>query len=469
MEILQPQPHKHVRFNIKENIDLTMAKSNRNSTEVPAKEAAKVKKVHRISGFKPFLYDAECWETTAPSQTVKTTENGNRIDSKMYILQGDETPEQLMLWIKNYNDKINVSLAPAARLTFLRRIVDKEAQTIVSNVETAFESYEDAEDIDKIEDQKIRDEIRTDCPDDATIEAYFTAGTAAQKKKKITHIIEECMYHLKLKIFGNEALGRSSFIQLKRTIRNMKISPQLGVAAWSKRFDTFQLYLPMCLWDAGAKKDLYPAKYDEENCREILEYALSPVYLMKLHDDGWCLQSNTYAQSITKLKEIEPGILKQLKFAKEQLQQAKDIAELQKGKGKSSNTASSSSSSRDRKQNGGEKRKRECDTCGKRHAGECWKLQNGGGNNGGRKGNNYNTFNKEAKQYMKAMFARQASGAGSDSSDSDEEDSWKRGLNQKEQMHVLASAGFDPSERNINFDPSDLKRYKKQAKKYFKS
>jgi hypothetical protein len=107
-------------------------------------------------------------------------------------------------------------------------------------------------------------------------------------------------------------------------------------------------------------------------------------------------------------------------------------------------------------------------TCGKNHAGECWKLQNGGGNNGGRKGNNYNTFNKEAKQYMKSMFAKQASGD-VDSSDSDDEDSWKHGLNQaEEQMHVLASAGVDPNDRNIQFDPSDLKRYRKQAKKYLK-
>ena len=34
-------------------------------------------------------------------------------------------------------------------------------------------------------------------------------------------------------------------------------------------------------------------------------------------DDGWCLQSNQYAQSIAKLKEIEPEILRQVKFAKE--------------------------------------------------------------------------------------------------------------------------------------------------------
>ena len=34
-------------------------------------------------------------------------------------------------------------------------------------------------------------------------------------------------------------------------------------------------------------------------------------------DDGWCLQSNQYTQSIAKLKEIEPEILRQVKFAKE--------------------------------------------------------------------------------------------------------------------------------------------------------
>ena len=60
----------------------------------------------------------------------------------MYVLQGNKTTEQQMLWINNYNDKIDniVLLTPAARLTFFRRTVDKEAQTIVSNVEAAFES-----------------------------------------------------------------------------------------------------------------------------------------------------------------------------------------------------------------------------------------------------------------------------------------------------------------------------------------
>ena len=67
---------------------------------------------------------------------------------------------------------------------------------------------------------------------------------------------------------------------------------------------------------------------------------------------------------------------------------------------------------------------------------------------------------------MKSMFAKQ--GASSDSSDSDKKDSWKQGLNQAEKMHVLASANINPNKRNIEFDKDDLRRYKKQARKYFK-
>ena len=72
MEKLQPHNKHVVTFNIDiEYSNSTMAKTSRNSTEVPAKDAAKEERIHRISGFKPFLYDAEYWDTTAPSQILK--------------------------------------------------------------------------------------------------------------------------------------------------------------------------------------------------------------------------------------------------------------------------------------------------------------------------------------------------------------------------------------------------------------
>ena len=38
-----------------------------------------------------------------------------------------------------------------------------------------------------------------------------------------------------------------------------------------------------------------------------------------------------------------------------------------------------------------------------------------------------------------------------------------------EQMHMLVSAGINPNDSDIEFDPDDEKRYKKQAKKWSKS
>ena len=56
----------------------------------------------------------------------------------------------------------------------------------------------------------------------------------------------------------------------------------------------------------------------------------------------------------------------------------------------------------------------------------------------------------------------------SDSSDLDlEAESWRRGMNNAEQMHVLASAGISPSDSDIEIDNDDLRCYRKKARKYF--
>ena len=74
------------------------------------------------SGMSPFLYKAELFPEDAATQNIETTENGNKLKSKMNVLEGDETPEQLMIWFKDFNDKImlNLSLSAPAKLGFLR-------------------------------------------------------------------------------------------------------------------------------------------------------------------------------------------------------------------------------------------------------------------------------------------------------------------------------------------------------------
>ena len=38
-----------------------------------------------------------------------------------------------------------------------------------------------------------------------------------------------------------------------------------------------------------------------------------------------------------------------------------------------------------------------------------------------------------------------------------------------EQMHMIASAGLDPNDSDIEFDPEDERKYRKQAKKWSRS
>ena len=77
------------------------------------------------SGITPFLYTPEAWPEDAATQNIETTENGNKLKSKMRVIEGDKVPEQYMIWLKDYEDKIfnKLSLSAPAKLGFLRRLV----------------------------------------------------------------------------------------------------------------------------------------------------------------------------------------------------------------------------------------------------------------------------------------------------------------------------------------------------------
>ena len=49
----------------------------------------------------------------------------------------------------------------------------------------------------------------------------------------------------------------------------MEITQSLKVKAWCQRFNSFQIYLQMCLWLMGAKRGEWPTAYDEDQMREI--------------------------------------------------------------------------------------------------------------------------------------------------------------------------------------------------------
>ena len=93
-----------------------------------------IEKVEKSSGIQPFLFTPEEWPEDATTQMIKTTESRNKLKTKMNILSGDETPEQLMFYLKNFKDKIlkNTVFTASEKLAVLRQIVNMEVQIIMS-------------------------------------------------------------------------------------------------------------------------------------------------------------------------------------------------------------------------------------------------------------------------------------------------------------------------------------------------
>jgi len=138
---------------------------------------------------------------------------------------------------------------------------------------------------------------------DNKIRVYFgNGGAAAVKKLRVEHIMREAVHRLKIKIFGNEGLGLQSFIQLKQTMTTMKIGANCEIKKWSQQFNTFQDYLPRCLWIAGAKSGEWPEAYGEMRKREILEFALPTAYHKTINNgmESYCMEMSNMEGPIMK-------------------------------------------------------------------------------------------------------------------------------------------------------------------------
>ena len=91
---------------------------------------------------------------------------------------------------------------------------------------------------------------------------------------------------------------------------------------------------------------------------------------------------------------------------------------------------------------------------------------------------------KATQNYIKTMVASEtkkkirkgrgkrrysSDSSGSESSSSEGTRSWRRGMTGAEQMHMIAAARLDPDDSDIEFEPEDERRYRKQAKKWSRS
>ena len=157
----------------------------------------KTEQQRNSSGYQPFTYTMEQWDDKAQRTVVKLDSNKIKFDDKMIVLQGNETPELLLLWKKDYDDKImsNKDLNWDQRIDVLGRIVAKEAQIAIRVAMDIFKN----EKWKSIKNLPIHNKVKGMSKDEQI--AYWKDEDSKED------LIHECMHHLKLKIFGSDYLN----------------------------------------------------------------------------------------------------------------------------------------------------------------------------------------------------------------------------------------------------------------------
>ena len=141
-----------------------------------------------------------------------------------------EHPELCLLWIQEYDRRIrnNDRLKHPQRLEVLIWMVKDEA---LSKVDKVIAECRDRSDPEK----------KIFC---LTSMARRYAAMSADKHKTFCaedefhmDVINECLYALKLEVFGNDIIGRKLYTGLKHHMRAFKVDIKHGIRKWATRMD----------------------------------------------------------------------------------------------------------------------------------------------------------------------------------------------------------------------------------------
>ena len=170
----------------------------------------------KSSGIRPFTYTKEEWPTDQPTETVttRTGKSGGKVSNKMKVLNGTETPEMLIMWEINFESKVqrDTTITTDQKLTIFSRLVVDEAQTAVNTAISLFDKAIILINIDSFLNPETKLSITSICNSDKEKLQYL--DSTAHKEARFNHVMDEFVYHLRLKIFGHDDLGKSSYIQL---------------------------------------------------------------------------------------------------------------------------------------------------------------------------------------------------------------------------------------------------------------
>ena len=490
--------------------------------------------------YRPFLFVKEGVKPDAETVNIRLEPDRNKggntkgtalkFDEEFYKVDCSEVPEQLVVWWKNYLFVLekNEGLSWTDKKNILLHIVEGQAKKIVHEAlsetgpkvnkhnwlwpiaQAKFKQLmEEGLDAQEIADEK----------GEARVTAYMSGYDVTKNKDTTKHfwsqpakndknleqyhdyVLKEIYFRLAQQVFGIADEPKNAFKFAKRMMRGMKIQPKLGVKKYGIRFNELNDMLEHCPWMDGALEGNEPFRYDEINCRDILEEVMPESYRKKLVSQKWSIGGHTFQETIDQLIVLEPQIKQDIEnqqnirsLLKAAKLQPADLTANNRNGGGDGGTARKST-----KRKRGEARrtantnanKTKCKWCKKFHLGRCRTLddpnhenyradKNSGGGNPTRK-NNYKGSGVSRRQFEQIRSMIEAENDSSDDSDDDDYGSrgrrgWSKGLSRDECTFVLCQTGnedqvdeySDIDEMDLGVSPNKLRKLKHKAKQHTK-
>ena len=184
-----------------------------NST-MKIKASTKPKRATSNNGylFKPFCAS---WPESAEKIKVKLGIDGTSFSDYFHPLEGTESPELFLLWLQEFQSKVenNTRVASADKLDVLLRIVKGEAKAVVTRTIATTAGTMLANHVENVDFTNQLIQLRTT---QFSTKEQWAANLDSEAHPK--DVISECIYTLKLLIFGSDMAGKKSYIGLKRQV-----------------------------------------------------------------------------------------------------------------------------------------------------------------------------------------------------------------------------------------------------------
>ena len=197
---------------------------------------------------------------------TKAREDDPLFTVEMYVVSGEETAKQAVLWLKKFDETFLLGRTLTGPMylklyNHLQALTKDKALQVVTSAYAKLKAISELvpEDDGKFETTIFKTNNRVDSPiAQAILEPTFNTAnkvcTMTDKKEFHMACYKEAMWKLSILFFGNDPYGRNSSLGLKRLMSKLTPDPRMGMDKYKRQMAELDSYLPFTLCKAAYKK-----------------------------------------------------------------------------------------------------------------------------------------------------------------------------------------------------------------------